>query len=247
MGTWLSKMLNTLVVQSATQQEARQTLLAAQAVGVQLSLELTDHARANILLTTIQQVRDEDFIINQATIGGAAHPLTFGEAVKIGFVLDSRYHSGETRCLGRIKIRMAQPAHPGASDSVMYGYRLAIPNSIRAEDRRTEPRAQLGFDQPIEAHLYAPAAAHGAILGHLLDISMLGARVLATPMRPPLEPGGFLYLKVMLPEPGGLLDEMVNVARVDNDPRGGACTITVRFQRRIESLERLMRGERHAA
>jgi len=241
MGTWISKMFHALGGENAPHVDVLGTLLQVQRSRAKLTLELSSAGHTMVLLTTIEQVRDDDFIISQPTIGGVTHPLAFGETIKMGFVLASKHHSGDTRCLGRIRI----PA--GGDAQVLYAYRMALPESISAFERREHQRSDFAFDQVIEAQLYAPGTMSGPIIGRVLDLSMTGARI-ATPLAARLiQPGKSVYLKAMLPEPGGLLDELVNIVRIEPAGDGSAMTyIGVRFAQRIDSIARLLRAAHQA-
>jgi hypothetical protein len=71
---------------------------------------------------------------------------------------------------------------------------------------------------------------------------MTGARI-STPMPSAgIQPGQEIHLKALLPEPVGLVDEIVHVARVDADSRTGQNTIGIAFGRRIPGMAELIRG-----
>ena len=242
-------MIRTLNSPVGAEQSVRRLLSVAQRDRAKLALEVATGAHTLVMTTTIEQVRDDDFVISQPVIGALTHPLAFGEDIKIGFVHSAVHYSGHSRCLGRIKIPSGGSGKSGRGEEVqvLYAYRLTLPDSFRAEDRRAEPRVQVGLAGPIEAQLYAPSADEGPVLGNIVDISMAGARIITQSISGRIGPGRALYLKAMLPEPAGLLDELVNVVRVDCDSRTGQCTIGLRFQRRVEALERLLRASRHVA
>jgi c-di-GMP-binding flagellar brake protein YcgR len=238
MAAWLAKMMGALAGQSEVRSSAKQALQAAQRDRVKIALEIINSAspHTSVLNTTIEQVRDEDLVISQPSVGGLTHPLAFGEQVRISFINKSMYHIAESRCLGRVKI----PS--GGGSQLLFAYRLAMPDTMRHEDRRNQPRVSLGDDMAFEAQLYAPAC-DGPLLGTVLDISMGGARV-RTPMAAGrIEAGQEIYLKTLLPEPVGLLDELVQVTRIENESRASNGQIFgLTFKRRIEGLSELIRS-----
>jgi c-di-GMP-binding flagellar brake protein YcgR len=237
MAAWLTKIMGALAGQSETKSTARQALDSAQRDRIKIALEVISPGsnHSTVYSTTIEQVRDEDLVINQPSVGGLTHPLAFGETLRMSFILNSMHYSAETRCMGRVKI----PS--GSGSQLLFAYRLAMPETIRSEDRRASPRVSLGDDLAFEAQLYAPTC-DGPMLATVLDLSMGGARV-RTPMAlGKLEPGQEVYLKTMLPEPVGLLDELVQVERIENEQRGvPGQIIGLSFKRRIEGLAELIR------
>src|SRR5439155_12442437 len=97
------------------------------------------------------------------------------------------------------------------------------------------------MDLACEAQLYTPAC-DGPVLGTMLDISMTGARVRTAMSSDKIQVGQEIYLKSLLPEPVGLLDELVQVARMEMDARSGGTTIGLGFTRRIDGLAELIRS-----
>ncbi len=246
MGEWFTKVFQAL--HHPAQQAVRAALQQAQLARTKLALEVTSRNRTVVLTSTVEQVREDDFVISQPTVGGTTHPLTFEEVINLGFVLPSGYHRAECKCLGRIKIPAGNsPAAQASNSSVLYAYRLSLPESLLTEDRRNAPRSQLSLSQPVDAQLYAAASLDGPVLGRILDISMTGARLLVSAPNRKMEPGQIVYLKAMLPEPAGQMDDLVKLARVECDARTGKCTIGVQFQQPIEGLETLMRSSTRAA
>ena len=53
--------------------------------------------------------------------------------------------------------------------------------------------------------------------------------------------GHELFLKSMMPEPIGLVDEVVDVVRVEVDPLTGQHTIGIAFRRKVQGLEEFIR------
>ena len=235
MAAWLTKVMGALGGEGAVRLSPRQILQAAQRDRLKVALEIVAPApgQSTVLATTIEQVRDDDFVINQPSIGGLTHPLAFGEELRLSFHNRSVHHSAMTRCLGRVKI-------PAGGNQMLFAYRLEMPAMMRSEDRRQHPRIDLPLDLGCEAHLYAPAC-DGPVLGTMLDISMGGARIRTSMALDKIQIGQEIYLKSMLPEPVGLLDELVHVMRMEDDPRSEGATIGVAFTRRINGLAELIR------
>lgn len=246
MAAWLTKMLGSLGAPAEARLSPRQVLQIAQRGRLKVALELLNSptAQASVLTTTIQQVREEDIVIGQPTIGGLTHPLAFGEELRLSFFNQDMHHIAQTRCLGRVKIATG-------GNQTLFAYRLEMPATILSNDRRPHPPVALPLDLSCEAHLYTPSC-DGPVLGMMLDISMGGARIRTCLASDRIQQGLEVYLKAMLPEPVGLLDELVQVVRMEVDENTGEATVGVSFRRRIEGLAELIRfaqsrGTRHKA
>ena len=252
MGALLSKLMGVLSGQGGAE-ATRQTLRQAQRERIKVSLEVTSGKRAVLLVTNIEQVRDDDVIISQPTMGGHHHPLAFGEELRLSLVVNGAYHAGLTRCLGRIKIPGGAPPTPpansaaatangAAAEQLIFAYRLELPGLMGSDNRRKFPRVQLRFERPIEAQLYAPASSHGPVLGTVTDISMGGACIRAAIPPGRVVVGQAIFMKSLLPDPVGLIDELVDVMRVDREVRTGLFSVGICFRRRINGLEDLIRA-----
>jgi hypothetical protein len=239
MAQWFNKMMGALAGQGSSREYVRKVLQTAQRARTRIALEGVNGGRpqAVVMTTFIEQVRDNDLVVSQPSIGGLTHPLAFNESLRLSFFCQGLHHSGHTRCLGRVKV----PSGGAGASSTLFAYSLACPEDIISEDRRAQPRIVLSFDLSPEAHLYAPGS-DGPVLGSLADVSMVGASV-RTAMAPAgISPGQEIHLKAMLPEPVGLVDEVVQVARVHGDPRTGQNVIGISFSRRIPGMAELIRG-----
>jgi c-di-GMP-binding flagellar brake protein YcgR len=247
MAAWLSKVVHALTSFADPYEAVRPTLHAAQKARAKILLELISRSESAVMNASIEQVRGDDVVISQPMIGGHTYPLAFGESLRINFMVDGVTYTGQSRCLGRIKIPAGQTGPGRSQEQLIFAYRLAMPLELKSDDQRAQPRVQLDFTVPIEAQLYAPGTMHGPMLGRLADISMGGARVI-TPMQAMwMFPGQSVYLKAMLPEPVGLIDELVDIARIETDETNGARSIGIRFRKRLPGLEDLIRRKRIAA
>jgi hypothetical protein len=229
-----SKMMNALSGQSDSLAAVRLTLEAAQQSRTKIAIEPRGANQPGVMTALIEQVREQDFVISQPSIGGMTHPLAFGETMRISFVNQAMYHSGETKCLGRVKIPSGQSGH------TLFGYSMALPAAMDAEDRRSAPRVRLDFQRLPEAQLYSPAL-KGPVFGYVTDISMTGASVRTPLAAGRIIPGQEIFLKASLGEPVGVLDEVVDVARVHAEASSEQQIIGISFRRRIEGLDRLLR------
>jgi hypothetical protein len=240
MGAWLSKVFNALSL-ADTQESVRAALRTAQRERAKVALEVTSATRPSVMTTLIEQVRDDDVIVSQPSVGGHTYPLAFGEQLGLSFTLAAVRHSGSSRCLGRIKIPSGS-AEGGDAQHMLFGYRLSLPDSLQLDGHAAQPGPQRSLDRPIEAHLYAPGAQSGPALAILVDISMSGARLHA-PLPPPwLSPGQSVFLKAMLPDPVGLIDEQVDVVTVEAATSPDQHVVAITFRRRINGLSDLLRA-----
>ena len=241
MATWWSKWLHALPALMHPKHAVRQALHAAQRDRVKVSLEMPNGTEAAHLITVIEQIRNEDVVIAQPSIGGQIFPLAFGEKIRMSFTINDVHYAGETRCLGRIKVRAGGAPRAAAIESMIFAYRLTLPDSLTKQEHRASPRVKL-FESPIEAQLYSPVEGSGMMIGRLLDLNMTGAKVGTLIRASWLAPGKSAFLKIMLPEPVGLLDELVDVARLEEAEPGQEQVIGIKFRRRIEGLEEFIRA-----
>ncbi len=231
MGDWLAKILGRVVKKPDAGGPVRDALHIAMRDRSKLYLESPD--QGIIAATFIEQVTQDEIIIAQPSIGGLTYPLAFGETLGMSFVNGRTHFSGRTRCLGRVKVQA------GARGS-LYAYRLTVPESLKSEERREAPRTEIMPEIAPDAQLYAGAAST-AVLGQLTSISMSGARIHTSQPLSTLSLGQEVYLKCAMPEPVGLLDEIVEVQRLEPDRRTGLNIVGVQFRRRVDRLEALMR------
>lgn len=247
MGDWLLKVFHALSFDSTP--AVRLALEQAREARTKIVLEVTSKRHTMVLSSTIEQLRTDDFVISQPSVGGLTQPLAFGEFVKIGFVQGTTYYTGETRCLGRIKVVLDEkptanppPLTSDYAGPILHGYRMAYPQSIRTDDRRSAPRAAPTLGQPVPAQLYASASLKAPLIGTIVDVSMTGARFLAACQCDQLQPNQQVFLKAMFPPPVGLVDDLVTITRIEADGPDAPPTIGVRFQNRIPALDQLLRA-----
>jgi hypothetical protein len=259
MGTWFSKVISALGGEQDGKQRAMHLLHAAQRARLKLNLEVNSGSNAVVLVTTVEQVRENDFVVSQPTIGGLTHPLAFGETIIIGIAKDNAYHTARSQCMGRVRIPSGGGGNSGGGaansggggapspDALLYAYRLAMPVGVHSRERRAEPRIALRFTGDVEAQLYAHAMIDGPILGTIDNVSMSGASIITNLPPKRLQRGQTLYLKARLPDPGGLIDDLVTIAHMEVNAKTGLCTIGVQFQQRVAAIENLLRGAQPVA
>lgn len=231
----LSKMMNAISGQPESDPAVRQALDAARQGRARLALEIRSGGKPVVMVSTIEQIRDNDLVISQPSVGGMTHQLAFGEPLKLSFAVGTTYQSGASRCLGRVKI---PSGHAGGT---LFAYSIAMPERLDTEDRRNAPRVRMGPRREPEAQLYSPAL-KGLVLGKIVDLSMTGALIRTQFPPGKIAAGQHLFLKTSLDEPVGLVDEEVTVIRVINEAGSGHLAIGVQFNRRIEGLEELLRN-----
>jgi c-di-GMP-binding flagellar brake protein YcgR len=186
-----------------------------------------------VVTTQVEQITNEEVIIAQPSIGGMTYPLAFGEALKLSFVDQKSNLSGVTKCLGRTKVQ-------AGDGRTLFAYRLALPESIKSEERRADPRTEITQEVAPEATLYS-GTMKSPIVGRLTNISMSGARVSMEAAPPGLSIGQELYLKFQMPDPIGVVDEVIEIRRLEYDRRCSKHTVGVSFRTRLDRVEALMR------
>jgi len=238
MPVWFSKVMNALNGQAATRDAVHATMKDAQRLRTKLSLEVVSLAgtRGSVLTTVLEQLEADGLVISQPSVGGLTHPLAFGETIKLSFVQNDQHHVGSCRCLGRVRIA----AGNGQPEHLLFAYRLSMPDALQVEDRRRELRVSVQPGRAIEAQLYSPRL-EGPLLGSVQDISMTGARIRSAMGVGRVALGQELFLKSMMPEPIGLVDEAVEVVRVEVDANTGHQTIGIAFRRKVQGLEEFIR------
>jgi hypothetical protein len=235
MGDWFSKIIGRIASKKpGSHGMVQQALEAALRSRARVMLEAPD--QGIVSATIIEQITREELIVDQPSIGGLTYPLAFGERLGLSFVIGRTHYTGRTRCLGRTRLSSGA----GEGRGPLYAYRLMMPESLKGEERRDAPRTEIMPEIAPKAQLYVGTLGNG-MFGQLTSISMTGARIHTDQSLALLSLGQEVYLKTTLPEPVGLLDELVEVQRLEPDHRTGLSIIGVQFRRRIDRLEALMR------
>jgi len=227
---WLSKLFGRSGGAKPAVNGAIRTLMqSAQRSKTDIRLE---YPQGLVAATAILAVKDDEMIIAQPLIGGLTYPLTFGESLKISLINRDQNLTGQTRCLGRVKV--------SGPSGMVFAYRLTLPERLRQEDRRVQPRSEIEPDNAPEAQLYAGRLPQ-PLVGKLANVSMTGARLHTTLPLASLSIGQEVYLKFVLPEPEGVIDEVVEVQRLEADDASGMNVVCVTFRRRLPRIEALLR------
>lgn len=192
--------------------------------------------RRELMAATIEQVREADLVISQPMIGGRVRPLVAGEPLKIGVLGRDGRRVGRTKCLGRIRIQTG-------GRQMMYGYRLALPPELHAEDRRQNYRIPLEFDLAVVVELH-PGDDAPAIVGVLMDLSAGGAkaRIRCPELPAPIRAEGEVTLRMTLPDPVGSFEQPVRINRVERCIRTGHHIIAIEFGESVDAMDRLIRA-----
>lgn len=188
-----------------------------------------------VLVATIEQVLDDGVVISQPLIGALNHPLTTGEHLVMSFGVDSVGRvSGKTQAMGRVQI-------PSGGMRLLYGYRLATPTVLCADERRVNRRVTFGTGPPPAAALY-PKTKDTPLRGTVQDIST-GGMLIRVIQEPNLELRlqQRVHLSVQLPPPVGVIDERVTIVRVAPGANRTHNYIGIAFERELAGLEDLVR------
>ncbi len=185
-----------------------------------------------VACTTIMRMLGDELIVAQPTMSGMLFPLADDETFKMSFIEQDTNLSGQTRCLGRTKTQTRRGA--------AYVYRLALPTTLRFDDRRGEPRNQI--DPRVAPRIEVTGSRlKGTLVGSLADISITGVRIHTKDSTDRIEISHELQVKFLMPDPAGLIDEVTEVHRIEIDEDSGMNAICVSFRRRIPRLEALLR------
>lgn len=229
---WLVRMKEALAG-SSVPDEMRQALEAAQRSRARVDLEpLNGRPDAKLILaSTIEQVRRDDLLVAQPTIGGRTYPLTTGEKLRIAFAVDGTRLSGVTTCHGRCKTR-------SGAGGLFYGYRLSIPeDTLLMTERRLAYRAPVPAEIAPEAELHvlhngAAVTVHGIVE----DVSIGGMKLRSRNASGKVAPGMRVFLKVQLPEPVGLITEMIHIAHIREGTQDDEFIIGLRFESEVSEI-----------
>lgn len=191
------------------------------------------NAQPDVLVTSLEQVRDHDLVISKPMIGARTRPLVTNEPLRLILTDAKARFLGTTRCLGRIKI-------PTGGEGMLYGYRLAMPKSMDSAERRQHARVSVEFDLAPKAELLLPCK--GIVLrGTMLDISASGARLNCTSALDLIAMGDEALVKAELPNPIDELSEFVTVQRLERCNRTEHCIVCVSFSAPIARVEQFVR------
>ncbi len=234
MGRWISKLAKALAGDDPTE-EARGALRAAHEARVKLKLEplRTSIANATVMTAAIEVVREDDMIISQPVIGGVARRLMKGEAMRLSFSLKDVGHvMGETEVLGRHKI-------PSGGGKSLHGYRLAMPDELFPDNRRTDSRSTTTINLAREVELYRRGG-NEPIRGVVQNLSLGGMQIRTHDSEPNLKVGDRFRLVVHLPPPVGGINRMVTVARMAGNRNPRHRVIGIAFEREIDGMRALL-------
>ena len=235
MGQWLSKVVAALSGETDTPSAIAQQLEAARRSRTKVFIEQISAESPIVSTSTIEQVRESDFTIDQPVLDGFNRQLATGEKVIISFVSGSGRVSGESRSLGRTKIQTG-------GGGTLFGYRLALPDQLGVSERREQPRTRVVVNFSAELELYSARTGSTApIICIVEDISVGGLKVRSRNAAGRVEPNERVYIKVTLPPPVGLLTEMVHVAYVEPIKGSNDRRLGLRLEKSIEALDELAR------
>ena len=236
MPAWLTSVKRALGTEPSAQVRAR--LLLKEAYRERTTLELEPLSQRGfhklVLAAAIEQVRDNDLVISQPLIGALNYPLATREELIMSFGVSSvGAVGGKTQVLGRVQV-------PSGGALPLYGYRLAMPAALRADERRRHRRVTFGSGPSQAAALY-PRPKDAPLRGFVLDISIGGMliRMLHEP-ECKLALQQRVHLSVQLPPPVGVIDEDVTVVRIAPDANRINNYVGVAFEREIEGLADLV-------
>ena len=237
MGTWLEKVKRALSTELDAAGKVGLLLREAQRARATVELEPVSQSgpRKLVLLATFEQVLDDGVIISQPLIGALNHPLTTGEHLVMSFGVDSVGRvSGKTQALGRVQV-------PSGGMRLLYGYRLATPTVLCADERRAICRMTFGSGPPPAAALYTKAT-ESPVRGTVQDLST-GGMLIRVHHEPHLDLRlqQHVQLSVHLPPPVGVINERVTIVRVAPGANQSHNYIGIAFERQLDGLEDLVR------
>ncbi len=191
--------------------------------------------RGRTMIVQIEMVRQDDFVIGQPAMGGCSYPLAAGEKLQVTLFSGVTRLTGETKCLGRIKI-------PSGSGGAFYGYRMVLPEVLTPVARRQRARTA-AFTVAPEAELRACTGHGGTVRGVVHDLSTTGMQIRSRNALGRVEAGMRMYLSTVLPAPVGELNEMVVVRYLTPNERSDQVIIEVEFEQQLERMNPYARSD----
>lgn len=239
MTSWLNRFADVLLRASEEAEAVWRELERARRTRTRIELQSMNAAARQRdrkpMATNIEQLRADDLVIAQPTLGGYTRPLATGERLEMTFFTPRGRAITATRSLGRIKI-------PSGGRGMLYGYKLALPEQIALSERREEQRIRIAIDLAPKVELIIagndPARSIKAV-GH--DLSAGGMLVRTRRGGGALTANQPLVMRLQLPEPVGAVEEPVTVAAINPGPQEGEHLVHLRFSRPIPGLDTLLR------
>jgi c-di-GMP-binding flagellar brake protein YcgR len=233
MAAWLSKMLQNFSGDSEVI-SVREVLAAVHRSRQPVELRATGPGGVvTIMSATIEQVRKDDLVITQPSVGGFTRQLTTDERLTLRVFERQRGHlEGSVSCLGRIKV-------PSGSQTMLYGYSLSLPEQLEPSQRRDEIRHIAARPAMPEAELFTFTGHATAVRGSVMELSASGMKLTSRNAKGRVGIGQRAYLKVQLPQPVGLITELVRITTVNEGGEADELIVGVVFDEKIEQLAEL--------
>ncbi|UCD75872.1 MAG: hypothetical protein JSV91_02925 [Phycisphaerales bacterium] len=238
MSNWLKRVRNAVSGSWGNVTEVRRQLQMARQSRVEVRLDPPASAGgpAGTLIARIQDVQTDGFVITQPVTGGAVRFLKQFARFRVSFQTPRGVVAGETKVLGRVRISLEGGGHAN-------GYRLALPDSLLAEETATDLKMLLGGNLAVEAELHI-ISRKGPVMGIVTDLNPAGAHLRCRNAVEDLHQGQKAQFRLDLPEPVGRIREWVSIAGAETDPDTGDFTVRVAFEKRNEAIAEAMHGSR---
>lgn len=193
------------------------------------------------LTVLIEQIQPEAMLVDQPSAAGSARTLARFGVYRMECTGPDGPVTGTVRVLGRARM-------PAGDGGTLYGYRLAMPESLRRIDRRADPRIDLAGVPALRARLRV-SGIEIDLVGRAEDLSAGGASI-----RCPIAPLGLATgtparIEICAPAPIGRLDEPCTIMGVVPTAEGDAMVVRIAFrtrQQRIAALTEPAAGRRSA-
>jgi hypothetical protein len=236
-GRWLNRLINALGHDSNAVADPHEVMRDAHRSRARVELvSVNPPAGApEPLATTIELVDDDTIIVSQPVRGGTTRLIGRFEQYRITVPTSYGSATGVTRCVGRQQI-------PSGAGDTLYGYRMNIPDTMRANHRSPLTRI-MGDDTVREAQLLL-LGRDGPINGLVQRLDGAGATLICRNASSLLQPRRRAAFRLDLPDPVGPVDELVTITDAAPDPRSGAVIVDVRFDRRLKSIDQVLRADR---
>ncbi len=233
MARWLDSILGTFGLGTPTDEDIAERLRAAQEDGEHLELRPLGSVEADppTILAEIIRVDDAAIIIAPPTLDEARR-MRHGNRFALSFLEATGRVNGEIVCQGRVRLK-------SDGDSPGHGFRFSLPRALMRVERRIEHREHIDPADAAEVELTS-FERQSPIYGRLVNISRGGARLRCQNPDAELLVGQDVYLKMTLPEPVGLVTELVKVLSLNPCADESGVDASVSFHQHIQGLGDLL-------
>lgn len=201
--------------------------------GIKLELQEMDSTQTTptLIVLGIESVGENGFLVTRPKTDSARH-LVKGRTYRLGYYEGGSRLIGETICQGRAQ-------YLDERKRLVYTYRFTIPESLEVEPERLISTRGKRLEQELEVEL-SSFKHRSPIYGMMVQLGRHSAKIRCHNALNKLQVGQDVYLKMELPQPVGLVTEMMRITDLLPTPSGKELLVAVSFHTRVKGLEDLL-------